>query len=69
MEHDLVLAATKYGWQCTKCHQLFDFLWRPVDPEHVYKPPIPCNWMADKPTFSFCPSCGVKFGDDSTDDA
>lgn len=69
MQNELALAATKYGWQCSNCYQLFDFLWRPISPEKAYKPPIPCNWMADKPPFHFCPMCGVKFGEENADGA
>lgn len=59
---ELALSATKFGWQCTNCHQLFDAMWRPVEPEKVWRPPVAYMWMADKPPFRFCPNCGIELG-------
>ena len=63
---NLALAATKFGWQCTNCHQLFDAMWRPIDDKKIWKPPVAYNWMLDKPPFNFCPTCGEGFSDDET---
>ena len=61
---DLVMAATKYGWQCTRCKQLYDSMWRPISEEKIWKPPVAYNWMLDKPPFNFCPVCGAAFRDE-----
>lgn len=58
---ELALAATKFGWQCTHCHQLFDSMWRPIKPEKTWQPPISFNWTIDPPPFNYCPNCGEEF--------
>ena len=62
MTAELALAATKFGWECTNCHQLYDAMWRPNTLEKIWRPPVSLQWMIDKPTFRYCPSCGVEFG-------
>ena len=63
---ELALAATKFGWQCTECHQLFDSMWRPIKPEKIWQPPLAYNWMIDKPPYNYCPICGVSFSKDES---
>ena len=61
----LELFATQNCWECSVCHQKFDALWRPtIKP---FKPLKRDMWTLDKPTFSFCPACGVEFDNESID--
>lgn len=61
----LNLFATKYAWECSACHCLFDAAWRPA--EHPFKPPVHYEWSFDKPVFKYCPMCGEKFDTKETE--
>lgn len=66
MSASLELMATQSVWVCSNCHARFDAFWRHVEEgKKAYTPPKAYQWTSDKPTFNYCPQCGVSLRKES----